>query len=59
MTINEQHQAESACPECGGTDWSTASDGLGSVASVAACCLGCGYLTASVVDLSTPPGVGQ
>ena len=39
------------CPECGGTEWSTASDGLGPVASVAAACLSCGYLTTSVVDL--------
>lgn len=41
------------CPECGGTDWVTASDGLGEVASVAAACVSCGYLTASVVDLTS------
>lgn len=43
------------CPECGGSDWVTASDGLGSVASVATVCIGCGYLTTSVVDVSMPP----
>jgi predicted GIY-YIG superfamily endonuclease len=45
------------CPRCGGNRWVTASDGLGAVASVAAACVSCGYLTASVVDLTsvTPP----
>lgn len=40
------------CPACGGTSWATASDGLGTVASVASCCLGCGYFTVSVIDIS-------
>lgn len=43
-----------ACPKCGGTTWSTASDGLGDVASVVAACVGCGYLTTSAVSLAEP-----
>lgn len=41
-----------ACPGCGGTDWAAASDGLGDVASVAAVCAACGYLTTSVIALN-------
>lgn len=44
----------SECPKCGGNEWVTHSDGLGDVASVAACCLTCGFLTARSIDLSTP-----
>lgn len=45
----------SECPECGGTQWATASDGLGEVASVAAVCRGCGYLTTSWISISSTP----
>lgn len=53
--MNEVPQSpeNDACPECGGREWATASDGLGEVASVAATCVSCGYLTASVIDLGS------
>jgi len=42
-----------ACPKCGDVRCAVASDGRGDVAAVAAVCVGCGYVTTWVVDLST------
>lgn len=41
------------CPKCGGSEWSTASDGLGSVTSVSVACIACGYLATAIADVAS------